>query len=119
MFKITIDKPRKRIHCQYVICSGKSPQARHSHAAAYSNACKLLLTADKGLFIVGGRDSNDRFLDDIYLLPLENNLVCWTKVNTNGITIPRAMHQVSSLNFRYVATISGFTSWAAIMRTAS
>lgn len=42
--------------------------------------------------VSGGRNSQDRFLDDLHLLYLGS--LTWAKVQTQGATIPRAMHQV-------------------------
>ena len=53
------------------------------------------------MFISGGRDAKDSFLDDIHLVMLDT--MSWTRVATLGITVPRAMHKMlSSKNTLYL-----------------
>lgn len=85
--KIKIDRTRKMAECVTLDCRGSGPSPRHSHSACFNTVLAAMVVS-------GGRDQQDRFLEDLHLLYLGS--LTWAKVHTQGVTIPRAMHQVAS-----------------------
>lgn len=83
--RIKVDKGKNTAECCQLSCKGEAPRARHSHSACF-------ISFLGGLVVSGGRSEEDQFLNDIYILYLET--LIWTKVETKGVTIPRAMHEV-------------------------
>lgn len=72
--------------CVTLDCRGSGPSPRHSHSACFNTVLAAMVVS-------GGRDQQDRFLEDLHLLYLGS--LTWAKVHTQGVTIPRAMHQVA------------------------